>query len=58
MTKKMGRPLKSSEPMTKRITIRLTEQSYKDFETFANQQGRDKIDLAREILLSAIDEKK
>lgn len=52
----MGRPLKSSEPMTKRVTIRMTESDFNNLEIYAKKQEKNKIDLVRELILKAIEE--
>ena len=42
--------------MTKRVTIRMTESDYSNLETYAEKQGKNKIDLVREFILKMIEE--
>ncbi|MBY5022314.1 hypothetical protein K6V64_10410 [Streptococcus suis] len=50
MTKKMGRPLKSSEPLSKNLVIRVSQSIYDELEKQAKEKGLSKTVYAREIL--------
>lgn len=52
---KMGRPLKSSEPLSKTVLIRMTENMHKELSEFAKAHDMSNTDVAREAIRQFIE---
>ena len=47
MTKKMGRPTKNSEAMTKQLVVRMTETMHNQITEYAENNGLGKMEVVR-----------
>lgn len=50
MTKKMGRPVKGSEPLTKQLVVRMTEATYDNIANYASKNSIGKMEVVRKAL--------
>ena len=50
MTKKMGRPVKGSEPLTKQLVVRMTETTYNNIMSYAERNSIGKMEVVRKAL--------
>lgn len=50
MTKKMGRPTKNSEAMTKQLVVRMTETMHEQITDYAKSHDLGKMEVVRKAL--------
>lgn len=50
MTKKMGRPVKGSEPLTKQLVVRMTATMHNNITEYAEKKSIGKMEVVRQAL--------